>query len=112
MAYVVELLMERYFADIHSSAHSILGYFPNIWLYYSTMPGAHFNTIKQDCRKILNFWGTMTIGREGFVVIMAKNLGDNGLPGIALSVSIFLVIVVVLLQSFTYFYLIFYENQL
>ena len=39
---------------------------------------------------------------------MAKNLGDNGLPGIALSVSIFLVIVVVLLQSFTYFYVIFY----
>ena len=73
MAYVVELLMERYFADIHSSAHSILGYFPNIWLYYNTMPGAHFNTIKQDCRKILKKLGAIMIDGEGFGVIMAKN---------------------------------------
>ena len=75
MAYVVELLMERYFADIHSSALSIWGYFPNIWLYYNTMPGAHFNTIKQDCRKILKKIWAIIIDGEGFDVIMAKNWG-------------------------------------
>ena len=49
----------RDIADIHSySALSIWSYFPNFWLYNTSMPpGAHFNTIKQDCRKILNFLG-------------------------------------------------------
>ena len=66
----------RDIADIHSySALSIWSYFPNFWLYNTSMPpGAHFNTIKQDCRKMLKFFGAIIIDREGFVVIMAKNL--------------------------------------
>ena len=40
-------------------------------------PGAHFNTIKQDCRKILNCFGAIIIDGEGFVVIMAKKLGGG-----------------------------------
>ena len=66
----------RDIADIHSySTLSIWSYFPNFWLYNTMPPGAHFNTIKQDCRKILKFWRAIIINGEGFFVIMAKKFG-------------------------------------